>query len=102
MDQVSNLISDVLLQQDRYVTHSIKCFDGVDVLTICNVLEDKLRIKIRKVKHAEWMRLLRYDIEGADFDYPFGPVFEWLQTNSLGTASHGSLFNEKEIVMALE
>lgn len=102
VDQVSNLVSDVLLQPDRYVTHTIKCFDGVDVLTLCNILEDKLKIKIRKIKHAEWMRILRSDIDDADFDHPFAPVFEWLQTNSLGTAPQGSLFNEKEIVMALE
>jgi hypothetical protein len=47
------------------------------------------------------MGLLRSDIE-ADFDHPFAPVFEWLQTNSLGTVSQGSLFNKTEIVMAIE
>jgi hypothetical protein len=48
------------------------------------------------------VRILRSDIDDADFDHPFEPVFEWLQTNSLGTASQGSLFNDKEILMALE
>ncbi|KAJ5895969.1 uncharacterized protein N7473_005368 [Penicillium subrubescens] len=87
VDQVSNLVSDVLLQPDRCVPHAIKCFDGVDVLILCNILEDKLKIKIRKVKHVEWMRILRSDIDDADFDHPLNLC---------------SLFNEKEILMALE
>ncbi|KAI2791838.1 hypothetical protein POX_c04717 [Penicillium oxalicum] len=102
VDQVSDLVSDALLQPDRYSTTTIKCYDGVNISTLCNILEDKLDIQIRKVEHAEWMRILRTDIDEADFDHPFAPVFEWLQSNSLGTPSQGSLFNEEDIVKALE
>ncbi|KAJ5904826.1 uncharacterized protein N7473_001742 [Penicillium subrubescens] len=102
VDQVSNLVTDVLLQPDRYDKHTLKCFDGINVLTLCNILEDKLNIKIKKFDHSEWMEILRSDIDQADFDHPFAPVFEWLQANPLGTASQGSLFNEQETVTALE
>lgn len=96
---MSTLVSSVLLHPDRYATHTLKCFDGVDVLTFCTILQDKLKIKIRKLDHSEWMDALGSDIDEANFDHPFAPVFDWLQTNSLATESQGFLFNETEIVM---
>lgn len=107
VDQVSNLISEVLLHPSEYDAKIIACTDGVDTSVLCHILAKKLNRPIRSIDHDKWMKMLRDDVESADFDHPFLPVLDWFEENSSqlmesSETSQNRYFEDNEIVEALE
>ncbi|KAJ5263425.1 hypothetical protein N7478_011030 [Penicillium angulare] len=108
VDQVSDLVSKIILRPRDYPVETIRLFDGVSTPTMCRVLAEKLNIKIRPMEHKEWMKLLREDVEAADFDHPFAPVLAWFeesvwqfmdgQTNTW----KNKFYNEEDILKSLK
>ena len=58
--------------------------------------------------HEAWMKLLREDVESADFEHPFAPVLTWFEENIqdfMGAESHSGehkVFKKEAIVGSLE
>ena len=81
VDQISGLISDCIFQRGSYSTRAMRLSDGVSTNDLCQVLSENLNVNIKEMDHEEWMRLLREDVEGADFEHPFAPVLTWFEDN---------------------
>ncbi|KAJ5302353.1 hypothetical protein N7508_007216 [Penicillium antarcticum] len=108
VDQVSNLITDVFLQPERYPSEAIHCVDGVRVSTFCDTLSKAMGLPIKKMEHEKWTKMLQADVEEADFDHPFMPVLGWFKENTwqfLGDQDDipkNCHFNKSETALALE
>ncbi|CAG8948474.1 unnamed protein product [Penicillium salamii] len=106
VDQVSNLITDTLMQPKGYASKVISCVDGVTVSTFCEVLSNRMGVTIRRMDHQEWMELLKHDVEEADFDHPLMPILSWLEENSwqfeCDNIPESQYFNREETVAALD
>ncbi|KAJ5252841.1 hypothetical protein N7489_003251 [Penicillium chrysogenum] len=108
VDQVSSLITDVFLYPEQYSSEIINCVDGVTVSTFCDVISRKMQMPIRRMSHQEWMKLLKKDVEEADFNHPFMPVLDWFEDNTwqfMVDQDHipqNCYFDQKETIVALE
>ncbi|CAI7566373.1 unnamed protein product [Penicillium pancosmium] len=81
VDQVSELVSNVLFYPNYYKSDPLTCLDGISASTLCDIVSEKLNIPIRRIRHDQWMHMLRRDIENAEFDHPFSPVMQWFDEN---------------------
>ncbi|CAG8287298.1 unnamed protein product [Penicillium nalgiovense] len=106
--QVSSLITDVFLYPEQYSSEIINCVDGVTVSTFCDAISRQMQMPIRRMSHHEWMKLLKKDVEEANFDHPFMPVLSWFEDNVwqfMADQDHvpqNGYFDRKETISALE
>ncbi|KAJ5757351.1 uncharacterized protein N7511_006045 [Penicillium nucicola] len=108
VDQISNLITDIFLQPERYSAEAIHCVDGVTVSTFCDSLGKVTGLPIERIEHEKWMRLVQAEVEEADFDHPFMPMLRWFEENTwqfMGDQDEvpeNCHFDTKETIVALE
>lgn len=81
VDQVSSLISDCTFKRENSSTRTMRLSDGVSTRELCHILSESLNVDIKEMDHEEWMKLLREDVESADFEHPFAPVLTWFEEN---------------------
>jgi thioester reductase-like protein len=108
VDQVSSLITNVFLYPEQYSSEVINCVDGVTVSTFCDAINRQMQMPIRRMGHQEWMKLLKKDVEEADFDHRFTPVLSWFEDNirqfmvDQDHVPKNCYFGQKETIAALE
>lgn len=81
VDQVSELVSNVLFYPNDYESDPLTCLDGISASALCDIVSEKLNIPITRIRHDQWMQILRRNIENAEVDHPFSPVMQWFDEN---------------------
>lgn len=108
VDQVSDLVSKVILSPNDYPVQTMRFTDGVSTTRMCQILSEKLNIPIKALDHEEWMQLLREDVEKADFEHPLAPVLEWFEESvwqfmdGQSNTAQNKFYAEEEIVKSLQ
>lgn len=108
VDQVSKLITDVFPQPEKHRMETVSCVDGVAVPTFCDVLSRQKNMPIKRMKHQKWIELLKKNMEEAEFEYPFMPIFDWLKENTWQfvydqeSIPENRYFDQKETIAALD